>query len=342
MREREEVTNVFNLQDFGHSKALLEIQYENEVGTGLGPTLEFYALVSAELQRSDLHLWNEGDSYKRQSSAIGEVVKASAVHIEDDNMAVSAAVITNPPSNSGGTEMEPKPIVDPSSDSLPVLLSADENERGGGGGGGGNPVTLVTYVNSPHGLFPIPLARTVKQTNMHRVKNKFRFLGKFMAKAIMDSRLLDMAFSTPFYRWLLGEEAALSLLDLGHIAPEVQLTLCRLMDVVRQRDEILGGEGGGAADATEKNDKVRGTEERRRRGRRIYLNTLSQFPFTDRKPRLGRMSHRRPGAGLCAARPREHRTASRGTRYPGDDPQLASVHYAGVALVPGGGGAAAV
>lgn len=260
-REREKVTNVFNLQDFGHSKALLEIQYENEVGTGLGPTLEFYALVSAELQRSDLHLWNEGDSYKRQSSAIGEVVKASAVHIEDDNMAVSAAVITNPPSNSGGTEMEPKPIVDPSSDSLPVLLSADENERGGGGGGG-NPVTLVTYVNSPHGLFPIPLARTVKQTNMHRVKNKFRFLGKFMAKAIMDSRLLDMAFSTPFYRWLLGEEAALSLLDLGHIAPEVQLTLCRLMDVVRQRDEILGGDGGGgAADATEKNDKVRGTEE---------------------------------------------------------------------------------
>ncbi|GCC39398.1 hypothetical protein chiPu_0022870, partial [Chiloscyllium punctatum] len=36
---------------------MLEIQYENEVGTGLGPTLEFYALVSQELQRADLGLW---------------------------------------------------------------------------------------------------------------------------------------------------------------------------------------------------------------------------------------------------------------------------------------------
>lgn len=28
-----------------------------QVGTGLGPTLEFYALVSQELQRADLGLW---------------------------------------------------------------------------------------------------------------------------------------------------------------------------------------------------------------------------------------------------------------------------------------------
>ena len=39
------------------SRALLEAQYQDEVGTGLGPTLEFYALVSRELQRSDLDLW---------------------------------------------------------------------------------------------------------------------------------------------------------------------------------------------------------------------------------------------------------------------------------------------
>ena len=28
-----------------------------EEGTGLGPTLEFFALVAAELQRSDLGMW---------------------------------------------------------------------------------------------------------------------------------------------------------------------------------------------------------------------------------------------------------------------------------------------
>ena len=45
------------IDDVGSSKALLEIQYENEVGTGLGPTLEFYALISQEFQRKDLDLW---------------------------------------------------------------------------------------------------------------------------------------------------------------------------------------------------------------------------------------------------------------------------------------------
>uniref|UniRef100_A0A1I7WSW7 E3 ubiquitin-protein ligase n=1 Tax=Heterorhabditis bacteriophora TaxID=37862 RepID=A0A1I7WSW7_HETBA len=40
-------------------KAVLEIEYNGEEGTGLGPTLEFYALVSvaAELQRKVLAIW---------------------------------------------------------------------------------------------------------------------------------------------------------------------------------------------------------------------------------------------------------------------------------------------
>ncbi|XP_041351620.1 E3 ubiquitin-protein ligase HECTD1-like isoform X2 [Gigantopelta aegis] len=38
-------------------KAVLEIEFEGEEGTGLGPTLEFYALVAAELQRKSLGVW---------------------------------------------------------------------------------------------------------------------------------------------------------------------------------------------------------------------------------------------------------------------------------------------
>lgn len=38
-------------------KSILEVEFQGEEGTGLGPTLEFYALVSAELQRRDLALW---------------------------------------------------------------------------------------------------------------------------------------------------------------------------------------------------------------------------------------------------------------------------------------------
>ena len=45
------------MTELASSRSLLEIQYENEVGTGLGPTLEFYTLVSKEIQRADLGLW---------------------------------------------------------------------------------------------------------------------------------------------------------------------------------------------------------------------------------------------------------------------------------------------
>ena len=36
------------------------------MGTGLGPTLEFYALVSRELQRADLELW-KGEQVQSES-----------------------------------------------------------------------------------------------------------------------------------------------------------------------------------------------------------------------------------------------------------------------------------
>lgn len=38
-------------------KSVLEVEFLGEEGTGLGPTLEFYALVAAELQRKDLGMW---------------------------------------------------------------------------------------------------------------------------------------------------------------------------------------------------------------------------------------------------------------------------------------------
>lgn len=63
---------------------MLEIQYENEVGTGLGPTLEFYALVSAEIQRCDLNLWNESDTYRSPSSSIVDCVKSGLNEMDDE------------------------------------------------------------------------------------------------------------------------------------------------------------------------------------------------------------------------------------------------------------------
>ncbi|KAG5322801.1 TRIPC ligase, partial [Pseudoatta argentina] len=147
------------IQDLASNKALLEVQYVNEVGTGLGPTLEFYALVSKELQRADLDLWHG---------------------------------------------------------------SSNPTENG--------------YVNSSHGLFPTPIPWNTKVSHLAKLKTKFKFLGKFMAKAIYDSRMLDLPFSLTFYRWLLGEEHTLTLADLAYVCPDVYRTLSKLQEVVRKKE----------------------------------------------------------------------------------------------------------
>jgi E3 ubiquitin-protein ligase TRIP12 len=40
------------------SKAMLEVGFEGEVGTGFGPTLEFYSTLSRALQKYSLRIWD--------------------------------------------------------------------------------------------------------------------------------------------------------------------------------------------------------------------------------------------------------------------------------------------
>ena len=114
------------MSELAGSRSLLEIHYEGEVGTGLGPTLEFYSLVSKELQRADLQLW-----------------KGATVKI--------------------GTE--------------DVMEEEEAGSR-----------DCVEYVYSDTGLYPLPIARNCKSSHKSKIKNKFQFLGKFMAKAVLDNR----------------------------------------------------------------------------------------------------------------------------------------------------------
>ncbi|XP_064929036.1 E3 ubiquitin-protein ligase TRIP12 isoform X2 [Columba livia] len=157
------------MQDLGSSRAMLEIQYENEVGTGLGPTLEFYALVSQELQRADLGLWR------------GEEV-----------------TLANPKGNQEGTK----------------------------------------YIHNLQGLFALPFGRTAKPAHIAKVKMKFRFLGKLMAKAIMDFRLVDLPLGLPFYKWMLRQETSLTSHDLFSIDPVVAKSIYHLEDIVRQKKRL--------------------------------------------------------------------------------------------------------
>ncbi|XP_052438529.1 E3 ubiquitin-protein ligase TRIP12 isoform X4 [Carassius gibelio] len=158
------------MQDLGSSRAMLEIQYENEVGTGLGPTQEFYALVSQELQRADLGLWR------------GEEV-----------------TLSNP--------------------------KAGRQEG-------------TKYMFSSRGLFAVPFGRTTKPAHIAKIKMKFRFLGKLMAKAIMDFRLLDLPLGLPFYKWMLRHESSVSSHDLVNIDPGVAKSIQHLEDIIRQKKRI--------------------------------------------------------------------------------------------------------
>ena len=41
----------------------VQVEFISEEGTGLGPTLEFYALVAAEVQRKRLGMWLCDDDF---------------------------------------------------------------------------------------------------------------------------------------------------------------------------------------------------------------------------------------------------------------------------------------
>lgn len=151
------------------SKALLEIQYENEVGTGLGPTLEFYALMSLEMQKAEHEMWR-GDKVKIKTAS------------------------------------------------------------------GANKDAL--FFHAPNGLFPAPLPRNAKATHVARVRQKFKLLGRFVAKAIMDFRVLDLQLSIAFFKWLV-DERSISESDLKHVDATLYRSMESLREYLRQRDSLM-------------------------------------------------------------------------------------------------------
>lgn len=61
--------------------------------------------------------------------------------------------------------------------------------------------TGIEYTHSVCGLFPAPLARNAKAAIVNKIKAKFKFIGKFMAKALMDSRMVSNIQHICFLRY---------------------------------------------------------------------------------------------------------------------------------------------
>ncbi|KAI5302162.1 Ubiquitin-protein ligase [Ascosphaera pollenicola] len=117
---------------YGSSANVLEVEYFEEVGTGLGPTLEFYSTVSKEFSSKKLKMWREQDS-------------------------------------------------DPASE----------------------------YVFSKSGLFPAPMSpKDARKGGPNNQLEGFKVLGKFVARSMLDSRIIDVPFSATFFR-LANQSASL-------------------------------------------------------------------------------------------------------------------------------------
>lgn len=183
------------MEMYSSQKAVLEVEYFGEVGTGLGPTLEFYTLLSHDLQKVDLGMWRTSSTFERASMEIDDL--------------------------------------DPSKD------GKSENASGLSSGGNAN------LVHSPLGLFPRPCpptSDTSEGSRFFKAVEHFRLLGRVMAKALQDGRLLDLPLSTAFYKLVLAQE--LDLHDILSFDPEVGRTLQELQALVcrKQYLESIGGD----------------------------------------------------------------------------------------------------
>ncbi|KAF7490102.1 E3 ubiquitin-protein ligase TRIP12 [Sarcoptes scabiei] len=154
--------------DASNLKMLLEIQYENEVGFGLGPTLEFYALVSKEFQRAEFEMWR------------GEVFQIKNEKLENS----------------------------------------------------------LSYIDSNYGLFPSPIAKNTKISSCTKIRHRFKLLGKFMAKALMDSRMIDINLNRIFYKWLLNEESTLTFSDLRHLDHAFYSSIIQLYNIAQRKSNM--------------------------------------------------------------------------------------------------------
>jgi E3 ubiquitin-protein ligase TRIP12 len=109
---------------YGASQSILEVEYFEEVGTGLGPTLEFYSTVSKEFSKKKLKLWRETD--------------------------------------------------------------VNDNDE---------------YAFGVRGLFPAPMSEEhASNENGKRILHLFKMLGKFVARSMIDSRIIDVSFNPTFFR----------------------------------------------------------------------------------------------------------------------------------------------
>ena len=200
----ESACKVMNL--YGKSQASLEIEYFGEVGTGLGPTLEFYTLLSSELQKKHLDMWlsKKEDPVVHQESN-DEIGMSENIPIDSE----SDGLIF------GDMDSVSKPEV---KEKIPEKTRDVAVKR---------PSEYVLPLGE--GLYPIPKLKVGKKELAH-----FKLLGTTFAKALYDGRLLDIPLATAFWRRALGQN--LTVYDLACVDTQMSKSLIQLHEVANSKD----------------------------------------------------------------------------------------------------------
>ncbi|KAK5058768.1 hypothetical protein LTR84_011032 [Exophiala bonariae] len=146
---------------YGGSPSVLEVEYFEEVGTGLGPTLEFYSNVSKEFSKKKLKMWRENDSLENDQFAFGK-----------------------------------------------------------------------------NGLFPAPMSAADSRGEAGKKSMLlFKTLGKFVARSMLDSRIIDVSFSPTFFK--VGETSAVPSIGLLRtIDHDLANSLSQLQQFVNAKTKI--------------------------------------------------------------------------------------------------------
>ena len=140
---------------YGGSSSVLEVEYFEEVGTGLGPTLEFYSTVSKEFSKKRIKLWRENDSNDNDEYAFGKL-----------------------------------------------------------------------------GMFPAPMTAEQAETEAgKKILNQFKMLGKFIARSMLDSRIIDVSLNPTFFR--IGDQPSTIPLSLGAVKT-VDSDLAKSLKLLKQ------------------------------------------------------------------------------------------------------------
>jgi E3 ubiquitin-protein ligase TRIP12 len=205
----ESAHRVFEL--YAGTKSQLEVEFFGEAGSGLGPTLEFYTLVSHDIQRRSLKLWRDEGAV-----ALNTTTQEKERAAEGGGVGVGGGLLRTV---SGPGPLRGEVLLNPEARSIAAdnAAAVEIRER--------DPNTLE-LVTAPLGLFPRPHPPGRHRLETSSISRNFRLLGRVVAKALQDCRLLDLPLSPVLYRLILGRKVDLH--TLRAVDPALSTSLERL------------------------------------------------------------------------------------------------------------------